>query len=198
MAWRSRSRLCLRSRDAGALDTVSRALDSVTGHSGPFRPSTGEGTLRNPIRSTAPAVLAVALVGLGLQTGAVSADADEELALVERATSDKVIDLGDKGDSAGDILTFADPVYDAKNETQVGSDSGWCVRIVAGQSWECTSTTILQTGQITVHGPFYDTKDSVLAVTGGTGAFANVRGEMVLHARDAQGSAYDLVFKLRK
>jgi allene oxide cyclase len=33
---------------------------------------------------------------------------------------------------------------------------------------------------LTVEGPFYDKGDSVLAITGGTGEYAGVRGEMVL------------------
>ena len=32
--------------------------------------------------------------------------------LVERATSDAVLDLGEKGDTVGDILTFANEIYD--------------------------------------------------------------------------------------
>jgi allene oxide cyclase len=42
--------------------------------------------------------------------------------------------------------------------------------MVVGESWECIWTTLLPRGQITVEGPFYDTRDSVLAITGGTGA----------------------------
>ena len=48
-----------------------------------------------------------------------------------------------------------------------------------------------------VEGPFYDDRDSVLAITGGTGRYATARGEMRLHARDAQGSAYDFTFRVR-
>ena len=47
-------------------------------------------------------------LGAGLATvlaGAASAST-MELTLVEKAASDKVTDLGDKGDSVGDILTF--------------------------------------------------------------------------------------------
>ena len=47
-------------------------------------------------------------------------------------------------------------------------------------------------------GPFYDAGDSVLAVTGGTGKYAGVRGEMLLHARDAKGSEYDFRFNLTR
>jgi hypothetical protein len=43
--------------------------------------------------------------------------------------------------------------------------------------WECTWTAILASGSITVQGPFYDDlRDSQLAITGGTGAYANPAG----------------------
>jgi allene oxide cyclase len=120
----------------------------------------------------------------------------EDLAFVERATSDAVLDTGAKGDSAGDILTFGNDVYDAGDKNKVGSDNGWCIRTVAGKSWECFWTLFLQDGQITVAGPFNDGKDSVVAVTGGTGKYQSARGEMTLHSRDAQGTAYDFKYHL--
>ena len=58
----------------------------------------------------------------------------------------------------GDLLVFANKVYDAANKTQVGSDQGYCVRTVVGKSWECFWTLILKAGQITVEGPFMDTR----------------------------------------
>jgi hypothetical protein len=107
-----------------------------------------------------------------------------------------VTDIGAVGDSPGDILTFANEVYDAPNTKLVGHNNGWCIRIVVGQSWECFWTLTLARGQITVEGPFYDGRDSVLAITGGTGAFDDVRGEMALHARNEQGTEYDFVYAL--
>ncbi len=120
------------------------------------------------------------------------------LALIERATTDAVTDTGAAGDSAGDILTFANEMYDQTDTTLVGTDNGWCVRTVPGTAWECFWTLTLADGQITVAGPFLDAGDSVLAVTGGTGAYANARGQMKLHARDAKGSAYDFVYELAR
>ena len=67
---------------------------------------------------------------------------------------------------------------------------------MAGQAWECIWTTILDhRGQLTVEGPFYDASDSKLAVTGGTGAFSNARGWMLLHALNG-GAEYDFIFHL--
>jgi hypothetical protein len=120
------------------------------------------------------------------------------LNVIEHATTDAVTDTGAKGDSAGDLLTFANEVFDAKDAKKVGNDTGWCIRTVAGKSWECFWTLTLADGQITVEGPFLDAGDSVVAVTGGTGKYAGVRGEMALHARDAKGSAYDFKYSLIK
>jgi allene oxide cyclase len=143
----------------------------------------------------AATALTIASSALGFSSGALS-DETKPLVVVERATSDTVTDLGTKGDSVGDILTFANDIFDQANANKIGSDNGWCARTVAGQAWECVWTVTLGKGQITVEGPFYDNKDSVLAVTGGTGEFAKARGEMALHARDSKGSAYDFSYRL--
>jgi hypothetical protein len=114
--------------------------------------------------------------------------------VVERATSDTIVDNLPTGDSVGDTLGFGNAIYDASNTTTAGSDGGQCVRTVPGVSWECMWTTSLKNGQITVAGPFLDAGDSTLAITGGTGAFRNASGTMDLHARDAQGTAFDFTF----
>jgi hypothetical protein len=116
--------------------------------------------------------------------------------MVERATTDAVTDIGASGDSAGDLLTFANEIFDAADAERVGSDSGFCVRTVAGKSWECFFTVALADGQITVAGPFLDAGDTTMTVTGGTGHYTGAKGDMKLHARDEKGSAYDFTFTL--
>jgi allene oxide cyclase len=116
--------------------------------------------------------------------------------VVERATTDAVTNGNPNVDQAGNILTFANDVYDASDTTKVGTDQGSCVRIVVGKSWECSWTTFLPRGQITVEGPFSDTGDSTLAIIGGTGAYRNARGEMELKYRNPAGTEFDFVFHL--
>src|ERR1700685_868958 len=128
------------------------------------------------------AALATALLALP----AASAFAAEQIKVVERPVGETTLDLGPKGDSVGDLLVFANGVFDAANKTQVGSDQGYCVRTVVGKSWECNWTLILKAGQITVEGPFMDDGDSLFAVTGGTGKYAGAKGSMKLHPRDAK------------
>ena len=98
----------------------------------------------------------------------------------------------------GDVLTFANPVFNADNTEQVGTDNGYCLRTAVGSAWECHWILTLSDGQITVDGPFLDTRDSVLAITGGTGAYSEARGEMSLHARNAQGTEYDFAYILAR
>ena len=139
----------------------------------------------------------VALAALGSIALATASQAGQTFTVVEHATTDAVADTGDKGDTAGDILTFANEIFDAANSNSVGNDNGWCVRTVPGKAWECFWTASFKDGQITVEGPFLDAGDSVLAITGGTGAYAGARGEMKLHARDAKGSEYDFSYSIQ-
>jgi allene oxide cyclase len=122
--------------------------------------------------------------------------AAERIEVVERALTDATLDLGAKGDSVGDLLTWGNPIFDSANKTQIGTDQGYCVRVVVGKSWECTWTNLLKDGQIMVEGPFYDDKDSILTIIGGTGKYAGARGSLKLHARDAKATSYQFIFEL--
>ena len=116
--------------------------------------------------------------------------------VIEHAVTDTVVQSGGKGDKTGNLLTFHNFVYNTSNTRRVGHDQGVCVRIFPPQgSWECMWTTFLAGGQITVEGPYYDTHNSVLAITGGTGAYRNARGQMSLLARDG-GKEYDFIFQI--
>jgi allene oxide cyclase len=118
------------------------------------------------------------------------------IALTEHADTDVTTDTGAAGDSVGDILTFANPVFDAADATQVGTDQGYCIRVVKGAAYECTWTTFLADGQIVVDGPFFDAKDSTLAITGGTGRYRGARGEMELKSLSG-GTKFSFVFHLK-
>jgi allene oxide cyclase len=141
------------------------------------------------------AVVAIAAAGL-VTAGPAGAD-PQEIKVTEHATTDAVTDTGASGDSAGDILTFANEVFDADDKNKIGTDQGMCFRTVPGKAWECTWTLVLEQGQLTVEGPFHDTGDSVFAITGGTGKFAEARGEMVLSPIGTEGKAYTFTYKLK-
>jgi hypothetical protein len=116
--------------------------------------------------------------------------------VVEHAITDTEIPTGGGADVKGNVLTFNNPVFNAADTKQVGHDEGFCVRVAPAQGiWECLWTTFLKAGQITVQGPYYDTRNSRLSITGGTGAYRDSRGEMTLLSRDG-GKEYDFIFKL--
>lgn len=141
--------------------------------------------------------LILALTGSLVAMIALPAPAAEVIKLVEHPVNETTVDIGAKGDSVGDLLTFANPIFDAANKVEIGSDQGYCVRVVAGKSWECIWTLILKSGQITVEGPFSDTGDSSFAVTGGTGKYVGAKGTLKLHPRDATPTGYDFTYILR-
>ena len=142
------------------------------------------------------AVIPFAAAAASLLFGSVAL-AGQHFVIVERPVNEITTDVGPKGDSPGDSLTFANKVYDAANKVEVGSDHGFCVRVVTGKSWECLWTVTLKDGMITQEGPFMDEGDSLFAITGGTGKYAGAKGQMKLHPRDAKSTSYDFTYDLR-
>jgi hypothetical protein len=95
-------------------------------------------------------------------------------ARIHKAT---VIDTGNSADSAGDILTFDQPLLDAK-ETRIGNNSGSCIRTRTGHSFQCHWTLTLENGSIQVAGREFDEGTSHIAIVGGTGQYAGIKGDM--------------------
>ncbi len=116
--------------------------------------------------------------------------------VIEHAVTDTEVPSGGGADVTGNVLTFHNQVFNPADTKPVGTDLGSCIRISPAEgSWECSWTTMLTGGQLMVQGPYYDTKNSVLAITGGTGAFRHARGEMKLVSRNG-GKEYDFIFRL--
>ena len=141
-------------------------------------------------------LLAAGALVLAASLSACAPSVPTTMTFVEHADTDVVGDVAPEGDSVGDVLGFANPVYDADNKIQVGTDNGACTRTAVGEAWECMWTLTLPDGQITVEGPFYDAKDSIMAITGGTDAYREARGQMSLHSRNAEGSEFDFTYTL--
>src|SRR3954469_13405792 len=89
---------------------------------------------------------ALPLVGILALPPAVSAWASGEgrsgnsgktLTVVEHATTDTTTDTGAAGDTVSDVLTFANEVFNAADTTKVGTDQGYCIRVVKGAAYEC-------------------------------------------------------------
>ncbi|HEY3729291.1 MAG TPA: allene oxide cyclase family protein [Solirubrobacteraceae bacterium] len=142
------------------------------------------------------AVLATAAIAAAPGYAKRARAASSTVRVVEHAITDTEIPTGGGKDVKGNILTFNNPVFNAANAKRVGHDEGFCTRIAVKQGiWECLWTTFLKGGQITVQGPFYDTRNSVLSITGGTGTYRNSRGQLKLVSRNG-GKEYDFIFQL--
>lgn len=154
-------------------------------------------TRRLPLTLVAIAVLATAaLAGAAPGYARSARAAGTTIHVIEHAITDTENPGVNGSDVKGNILTFNNPVFNTANTSQVGHDEGFCTRLqVKLGIWECLWTTFLAGGQITVQGPYYDTRNSVLSITGGTGRYEGARGQMVLGSRD-NGKEYDFIFQL--
>jgi hypothetical protein len=89
----------------------------------------------------------------------------------------QVIDIGETGDSTGDILTFDQPLLDEQG-SQIGNNSGVCIRTRVAHSFQCQWTLTLANGSIQVAGREFDQAASNITIVGGTGEYAGISGEM--------------------
>ena len=87
------------------------------------------------------------------------------------------IDLGESGDSVGDVLTFDQPLLDKQGQ-QIGNNSGTCIRTSVGHSFQCQWTLTLKNGSIQVAGREFDEGKSEIAIVGGTGQYKGISGQM--------------------
>ncbi len=89
----------------------------------------------------------------------------------------KIIDVGEPGDSVGDILSFDQPLLNTQNK-HIGNNSGICIRTRVGHSFQCQWTLTLENGSIQVAGREFDQGTSQIAIVGGTGSYTRISGEM--------------------
>lgn len=94
-----------------------------------------------------------------------------------RVQSAKVIDVGEPGDSVGDVLTFDQPLLNQQGK-QIGTNSGACIRSRVAHSFQCQWTLTLENGSIQVAGREFDKGSSTIAIVGGTGHYAGITGQM--------------------
>jgi hypothetical protein len=89
------------------------------------------------------------------------------------------IDLGEEGDSNGDIQTWTSPLMD-ENGTSIGKSSGMCITSDLESSWyECQWTFHLAGRMLTIVGTETDQEEGQvfeLPIVGGTGKYAGVHG----------------------
>ncbi|TNF99395.1 MAG: hypothetical protein EP297_05675 [Gammaproteobacteria bacterium] len=121
----------------------------------------------------------IALVILVSSISACTSHYRHTLVTIADARVDKAqfIDIGESGDSVGDILTFDQPLLD-KQMRRIGNNSGTCIRTRIGNDFQCQWTLTLDDGTIQVAGREFDKGASNISIVGGTGRYAGISGEM--------------------
>ena len=123
------------------------------------------------------------------------------LTLTGKTLAEQRVDVGDPGPSLGDMSVLTEDVY--RNGKRVGTSDISCtvVRIQMPKfAAQCFNTTSLSGGQITAQGIV--TSDQlekvpfVQAVTGGTGVYAGVGGELTVD--EAGDKPAELTFELTR
>jgi hypothetical protein len=119
------------------------------------------------------------------------ADVDRRIVVSGRTTQLNLLDLGDQGFTLGDQIAFSDDLLSKPNGKPAGVDGGGCtlIRVTDADAQtgtvQCLITYSLKGGQVTTQGLLTLTNGGFLgtqvaAITGGTGRYANARGESTL------------------
>ena len=148
--------------------------------------------------------------------GAVSASPDEEkddnnkehtaLTVLTKNRERHVVDLGPRGPNHGDLRVTNAPLYDKSGKERIGRVDLFSVLTDPADESnekahmaEATATYTLPGGEISAQGlrsypqPSGPSTDGVDAITGGTGKYAGVRGEVRLETR---GNKRIITFRL--
>ena len=129
-------------------------------------------------------VLAVMAAIVFATTGGAQTSGERTLKFVERGGKDAFIDNPPRQTrrhpqpSVGDEFIFSSPMYD-ESGARAGTVVFHCV-IAPGKSrtTDCSGNAKLKDGTITVAGRASDSQTTVVAITGGTGAYEGARGSV--------------------
>jgi hypothetical protein len=115
-----------------------------------------------------------------------AASADTTLTFFEHDTQQTTVDLGDPGPGPGDQFLFAGDLFDHAGGTNIGHAAGQCTTLSGdetGGDAVCQGTFVLAGGQLAIQGLadtaalFGTGTPGDVAIVGGTGIYANARGD---------------------
>jgi hypothetical protein len=110
------------------------------------------------------------------------------IVVIEKTTSQRFLDLGKPGPTAGDEFFFDSQFWNAQRTRQVGSNHGYCV-FESQQRAHCVGTGRLGGGTLEFAGQASITATtSTFAITGGTGAFDGAEGHVNVRNLNSEGT----------
>ena len=141
-------------------------------------------------------VVAIAATVLLTTTGGAQAPGERTLKFVEKGGASKFIDNPPKArtrtgaPSPGDEFIYASPLYD-ESGARAGLVAIHCtVEVGTARNFaDCQGTAKLKDGTFAVSGLSGDARTTVVAITGGTGAYEGARGSVTSVARSGADNA---------
>jgi hypothetical protein len=116
------------------------------------------------------------------------------IGVIEKTTSQKFLDLGKPGPTAGDGFFFASQFWNTARTHQVGSNRGHCV-VETKTALHCVGTAHLGGGTLEFAGETTFTgSSSIVAITGGTGSYSGATGEV--EVRQLTDTTEDYIVRL--
>jgi len=98
-----------------------------------------------------------------------------DLVVLSTQVRDETVDVGEAGESTGDVGHFEERLHQPGSDKVVGRDAAQCE--IGIRSFKCSATfKIFGKGKIIVEGAVFSGRDNKFAITGGTGDYAGVGG----------------------
>jgi hypothetical protein len=134
------------------------------------------------------ALVAMAIGGASFASASGGEKNGRTIVVIEKTTSQHVLDLGKPGPTPGDTLFIASQFWNSAQTRQVGSLHAHCV-IESQSVLHCVGTGRLFHGTLEFAGEATFTgSDSSFAITGGTGAFDGAEGHVHVHSLNSEGT----------
>jgi hypothetical protein len=109
------------------------------------------------------------------------------------ATSARYITIGTR-DPRGNSVVFFDPVFDATDTHQIGSDTGICV-VTSKTVQACQITFLFPDGEIAVQGPqILSGAASTMIAVGGTGIYRRQEGPVTSYHQVKKSTGLEFAF----
>ena len=138
--------------------------------------------MRTKLIVAAVAALAVAALAAAQVPGKAPSKPRLNFTLTGKIKTVNFVDNAPEGSSVGDVVIFTQTLKDARGRV-VGSDHATCTQSLPAGHKVCSGGFLLGRGQLTIQG--IDPPESVtrhpLIVTGGSGAYRGVSGDIDVH-----------------
>ena len=134
------------------------------------------------------ALVAMAIGGASFASASGDESGGRTIVVIEKTTSQKFLDLGKPGPTAGDEFFFASQFWNTARTHKIGSNRGHCV-FESQTVLHCVGTARLAGGTLEFAGETTTSgTTSTIAITGGTGALDGAEGHVSIRNLNPEGT----------